>query len=81
MHRVSPYPDGEYSENVSLQLFSDGAYVELETLGGIANPKPGETMQNTVYWRLLERPSGLDDAELNRWLREQMAKEDFPAGS
>jgi hypothetical protein len=81
VHRVSPYPDGEYSENVSLQLFSDGAYVELETLGGIANPKPGETMQNTVYWRLLERPSGLDDAELNRWLREQMAKEDFPAGS
>jgi hypothetical protein len=80
VHRVSPYPDGEYSENVSLQLFSDGAYVELETLGGIANPTLGETMQNTVHWRLLERPSGLDDAELNRWLREQMAKENVPAG-
>lgn len=80
VHRVSPYPDGEYSDNVSLQLFSDGAYVELETLGGIANPGPGETMQTTVRWRLLERPRGLNDAALNRWLRAELAKDDSPAG-
>lgn len=76
VHWVSPYPDGDYAENVSLQLFSDGAYVELETLGGIANPAPGETMQNTVRWRLLKRPPGLNDAALNRWLRTELAKDD-----
>lgn len=80
MHQVAPYPDGDYPENVSLQLFSDGAYVELETLGGLASPEPGETMQNTVRWRLLERPSGLDDAALNRWLRANLSLKVAPGG-
>lgn len=80
VHQVAPYPDGDYPENVSLQLFSDGAYVELETLGGLASPEPGETMQNTVRWRLLERPSGLDDAALNRWLRANLSLKVAPGG-
>ncbi|HRJ48305.1 MAG TPA: hypothetical protein PKY38_13165 [Opitutaceae bacterium] len=78
VQQVDPYPEGDYPENVSLQLFSDGAYVELETLGGVANPGPGETMQNTVRWRLLDRPPGLDDDALNRWLRAQLPLGDLP---
>lgn len=78
VHQIHPYPDGEYPEKVSLQLFSDGAYVELETLGGTANPRPGETMQTTVRWRLLERPPGLDDAALSRWLRAEIARAGAP---
>jgi hypothetical protein len=75
VHIVAPYPEPEYSERVSLQLFSDAAYVELETLSGVANPGPGETMSNTVYWRLLARPENLSDAELNRWLRAELAND------
>lgn len=80
VHQVIPYPDGDYSENVSLQLFSDGAYVELETLGGLANPGPGETMQNTVRWRLLVRPPELDDAALGRWLRANLPPDNLTGG-
>lgn len=75
VHRVAPFPEREYSEQVSLQLFSDAAYVELETLSGVANPDLGETMSNTVYWRVLERPENLSDAELNHWLRAELAND------
>jgi hypothetical protein len=72
VHEVSPYPDGAYAEEVSLQLFSAPAYVELETLGGLATPAVGEKMENTVRWRLLDRPKDLDEAALARWLRAQL---------
>jgi hypothetical protein len=73
VHEVSPYPDGAYAEEVSLQLFSAPTYVELETLGGLATPAVGEKMENTVRWRLLDRPKDLDEAALARWLRAQLA--------
>jgi len=72
VHLVAPYPDGEYPERVSLQLFSDAAYIELETLSGVANPGRGESMGNMVHWRVLVRPADLPDQELNRWLRKQL---------
>ncbi len=72
VHEVSPCPDGDYAEQVSLQFFVCPDYVELETLGGLAAPAVGEKMENTVRWRLLERPKDLDEAALARWLREQL---------
>ncbi len=73
VHQVEPYPDGDYSEEVSLQLFSSPHYVELETLGGLATPAVGETMANTVRWRILARPAALGEIELGHWLRAQLA--------
>jgi hypothetical protein len=72
VHQVEPYPDGEYSDQVSLQLYTTPEYIELETVGGMANPGLGETMTNTVRWRLLERPSELTEIELGQWLRAQL---------
>jgi hypothetical protein len=72
VHEVSPYPAGAYAEEVSLQLFSAPAYVELETLSGLVTPAVGQKMENTVRWRLLDRPKDLDEAALARWLRAQL---------
>jgi hypothetical protein len=72
VHRVEPYPDGDYAEQVSLQLFSGPHYVEVETLGGLATPAVDETMVNTVRWRILERPAALSETELGHWLRAQL---------
>jgi len=73
VHEVSPYPAGAYAEDVSLQLFASPSYVELETLGGIATPAVGQKIENTVRWRLLDRPKDLDEPALARWLRAQLA--------
>ncbi len=73
VHVVAPYPDGEYAEQVSLQLFSGPSYVEVETLGGLATPAVGETMTNTVHWRVFARPPALSEIELGHWLRAQLA--------
>lgn len=78
VHQVEPYPDGAYAEHVSLQLFFGPQYVELETLGGLANPKVGESMSNTVRWRVLQRPRKLDGLALGSWLRAQLGQ---PASS
>jgi len=72
VHEVTPFPDGDYAEQVSLQLFFGPAYIELETLGGLASPAVGESMTNVVHWRLLTRPAGLGEAELLAWLRRQL---------
>lgn len=73
VHEVTPYPDGAYPEDVSLQVFAAPAYVEIETLGGTRNLAVGETVANTVRWHLLPRPPGLDEPALGRWLREQLS--------
>ena len=65
-------PAGSYAEEVSLQLFSSPSYVEIETLGGLVTPAVGQKMENTVRWRLLERPKDLDETALARWLRAQL---------
>lgn len=72
VHEVAPYPAGAYAEEVSLQLFSSPSYVEIETLGGLVTPAVGQKMENTVRWRLLERPKDLDETALARWLRAQL---------
>lgn len=73
VHQVEPYPDGDYSENVSLMFFSAMDYIEMESLGGLANPAVGETMTNTVRWRILIRPLELNETELGHWLRQQLS--------
>jgi len=75
VHQVGPWPDGDYSEQVSLQLFATRDYIELETLSGLANPAVGEGMSNTVRWRLLDRPPGMTEAELGLWLRRHLTTE------
>jgi len=72
VHQVEPYPDGNYAEQVSLQLFSGPNYVEIETLSGLAPLAVGETMTNTVRWRVFARPAGLGETELGHWLRTQL---------
>ena len=74
VHQVTPFPDGDYAEHVSLQLFVGPDYIELETLGGLATPAVGETMSNVVHWRVLPRPAQLTAAELGRWLQAQLAE-------
>jgi len=73
VHQVEPHPDGDYAENVSLQLFFGADFVELETLGGLATPGVGQTMTNLVHWRVLARPADLSETSLGRWLRAQLA--------
>jgi hypothetical protein len=73
VHEVGPFPDGNYAEQVSLQLFFGPENIELETLGGLATPALGESMTNVVRWRVLGRPAGLGEADLARWLRGQIA--------
>jgi hypothetical protein len=73
VHQMAPFPDGAYAEQVSLQFFSSPNFVELETLGGLATPAVGESMTNTVHWRVLPRPPALTDTELGHWLRVQLA--------
>lgn len=72
VHQVEPYPDGDYAEQVSLQLFSGPKYVEIETLSGLATLAVGETMANTVRWRVFRRPLALSETELGHWLRVQL---------
>lgn len=78
VQRVSPYPDGQYAEHVSLQLFSCEFYTELETLGGLRNLAVGETVSNLVEWWILPRPAGLSEAGLNAWIRAHLAAEAPP---
>ena len=73
VHEVAPFPDGGYAEQVSLQLFFGPGYIELETLGGLATPAVGGTLDNAVHWRVLPRPAKLSDVELAQWLRAQLA--------
>lgn len=72
-HEVSPFPDGDYATDVSMQLFAIKGFVELETLGGTTTPAVGEIMSNTVRWRLLHRPAELSDDELAVWINRQMS--------
>jgi len=71
-HSLSPYPDGEYAENCSLQLFVGPDYIEIETLSGLATPMVGESMTNTVRWHVFPRPASLAEIDLGHWLRTQL---------
>ena len=71
-HEVSPGPDGDYATDVSVQLFSNRDFVELETLSANATPKVGEFMTNTVRWHVLLRPPELSEEELAVWIQQQM---------
>lgn len=70
---VSPSGQGDYATDVSVQIFSIKGFVELETLSANANPKVGETMTNTVRWKVLPRPAELSKDELSDWIGNQMA--------
>jgi|GEM_PF-2327339 len=72
VHEVSPSKGGEYATDVSVQIFSIEGYVELETLSANATPKVGETMSNTVRWKVLSKPTDLSKDELSVWIGEQM---------
>ena len=74
VHEVEPFPDGEYAEQVAVQLFFGPAYAELETLGGLANPAVGGSMSNQVRWRRLDRPVQLSEGELLDWLHGQLGR-------
>lgn len=72
VQEISPYPDGDYAEQVSVQLFSGPDFIELETLGGVKKPTVGESIETVVRWRILERSPGLDAGALREWLRAQL---------
>lgn len=74
VHEVSPTEDGDYATDVSVQIFSIKGFLELETLSANATPKVGETMSNTVRWKLLPRPADLSEDELAVWIGEQMSR-------
>lgn len=74
VHVVAPFPDGDYPDGVAVQLFSTTGYIELETLSGQRNLRVGESLENTVRWRLFERPAGLGEKELGAWLRERVGR-------
>lgn len=74
VHLITSPRRGEYLENTSIQLFSALQYVELETLGGIETPAVGENTGYDLTWLLLPRPAGMDEAELARHVRAEIAK-------
>ncbi len=61
-----------YATDVSVQLFATKGFVELETLSSNASPAVGETMSNTVRWKILSRPTDLSKDQLSEWIRGQL---------
>lgn len=52
------HPAAMYTDGSSLQVYQSPDYMELETLSPNQHLKPGQTITNTVTWRLLDRPPG-----------------------
>lgn len=52
-HRFDP--SGAYPDGSSVQVYADERYAELETLSACRYLQPGETLEHTVIWRLLDR--------------------------
>ena len=70
--QVEPFANGDYVNDIAVQLFTIKGFVELETFSTVAKPKVGEGMSNTIRWRVLPRPPELSDDELALWVRDQM---------
>ena len=49
-------PGACYPEGGSQLLFTGPRYAELEFCGGLRHLKPGEAVENTVYWELVRLP-------------------------
>lgn len=47
------YPD----MNSNNEIYTDGSFIEIETLSPLTNLLPGETVGHSEQWELLERPS------------------------
>ena len=59
---ILAYPDIQPSEaapgEAEVELFTGGAYVEIEPQGALASIAPGATLPWTVRWQLRRMPSG-----------------------
>lgn len=62
-------PGACYPEGGSLLLFTGPRYAELEFSGGLRHLKPGETVENTVYWELVRLPRDAGETEAARVTR------------
>lgn len=78
IHHLTPVTGGDYATDVSMQLFSNNDFVELETLSENATPKVGESMEATVRWLVLPRPKDKSDDALAVWIDQQMQSENSP---
>ncbi len=56
-------PEGGYPDASNMQVYTDGRYVELETLSPQVQLAKGQKLDNTVVWTLLPR-DGRSDTEL-----------------
>jgi len=66
--RVIPgarYPDG----GCNFELFTNPEFLEVETLGPLAELKPGETAEHVEQWWLFDR---VQDGEGDEWVREEV---------
>lgn len=66
-------PAGSYPDRSNVQVYSDGNYTELELLSPQQHPQPGDAIEFTVTWVLLDRPADADTAALVRLAREAAA--------
>lgn len=62
--------DACYPDRSNIQNFCDPNYMELETLSPCVYLQPGQSLTNTVIWKVLTRPP-LSGPPLVDWLSEQ----------
>lgn len=62
-------PGACYPEGGSQLLFTGPRYAELEFCGGLRHLKPGEAVENTVYWELVRLPRDAGETEAARVTR------------
>jgi hypothetical protein len=67
------YPDF----GCNYETFTQGDFLELESLGRLRTLEPGQSVGNTETWHLfagVTPPAGLDDAALEKWLAPFLAQ-------
>jgi len=72
LQRTDYNPKGLFPDKANTEIYSSqsarGGYVEVEILSAAESLKAGQSMTNTVHWRLVERPKDIPDEELVRRL-------------
>jgi hypothetical protein len=62
--RAAYQPAARYPDlNSSLEVYTDGSFLELETLGPLQTLQPGDQAEHVEDWFLLTQPEGLDTAQ------------------
>lgn len=73
------FEDGAFYPDLgcNYETFSEGEFLEMESLGPLRTLAPGQSGGHTETWHLfagVAAPAGLDDAALERWLAPFLAK-------